>query len=77
MEALKEKGIAEIQIDNFKKGVISLVENAILSTIPWKGYLTCSNNKMSNSTFYCFPTQIILDRISFEDYITNRQKYNI
>lgn len=34
MEALKEKGIAEIQLDNFKKGVISLVENAILSTIP-------------------------------------------
>lgn len=34
MEVLKEKGIAEIQLDNFKKGVISLVENAILSTIP-------------------------------------------
>jgi hypothetical protein len=34
MEALKEKGIAEIQLDNFRNGVIALVENAILSTIP-------------------------------------------
>lgn len=34
MEALKDKGIAEIQLDNLKKGVIGLVEKAILSAIP-------------------------------------------
>ncbi|MHB1563285.1 MAG: hypothetical protein ACYCXP_04215 [Leptospirillum sp.] len=34
VEALKEKGLTDIQLQNFRNGVIGLIENAILSAIP-------------------------------------------
>lgn len=34
MDALKEKGLAEIQIQNFRNGVINLIVTSILNAIP-------------------------------------------